>query len=295
MSQYTSITIIYNPNSTGSGERLAKTLRKKLETTMPRSTVDIIATEHAGHGEELAFELATASRHPLIISASGDGGYHEVINGLIKAQAKGSHPVGGLLPAGNANDHYHSLHDIPVAQAIRAGQEQAIDLIKLSTTIGGKPFERYAHSYIGVGLTPKVGTELNKTKLNMIKEMWIVLKVLFLLKPVRLEIDGEKRAYDSLIFSNIEKMSKVLHLSEAAKVDDGKFEVTAFHRRNKFALISALLKATVTGLKSTEQISTFSFKTYKPTLVQLDGEIQTIDSGAKVTIELEPRLLRCII
>jgi diacylglycerol kinase family enzyme len=203
--------------------------------------------------------------------------------------------VAGLLPAGNANDHFHSLHEGDVAAAIAAGRERAIDLLELTATVDGQPFERYAHSYIGLGLTPQAGHQLNQTKLNLIKEIGIVLKVLFFLRPVRLIVQSRPRAYDSLIFSNIEKMSKVLSLSEEATPTDGKFEITAFRRRNKFRLIASLIRASTTGLKGATQATLFQFRTTHTTLTQLDGEIITLDAGTDARVVLRPSSLSCII
>jgi diacylglycerol kinase family enzyme len=294
-SPYTAAAIIYNPNSTGSGKDLARQLKTDLASAVPGLAVTLIPTEHPGHGEELAYELATATKHPLIISSSGDGGYHEVVNGLMRAIREGATPVAGLLPAGNANDHFHSLHKGDVAAAIAAGHERSIDLLKLAATVDGRPFERYAHSYIGLGLTPQAGHELNQTKLNLIKEIGIVLKVLFFLRPVRLIVHNHPRLYDSLIFSNIEKMSKVLSLAEQAAPTDGKFEITAFRRRNKLRLIASLIRASTTGLKGATQATSFQFRTTHSTLTQLDGEIITLDAATDARIALQPSALSCII
>ncbi len=178
MTRYTAITVIYNPNSTGSGKTLATELQTKLQSTIPERPVELKCTERVGHGEDLAYELAVATKHPLIISASGDGGYHDVVNGLMRAIKTGAQPVGGLLPAGNANDHFHSLHSGPIEDEIKNENEQQVDLLELTTTVKGQTVTRYAHSYIGIGLTPTVGKELNKTSLNRIKEVAIVTRAL---------------------------------------------------------------------------------------------------------------------
>lgn len=292
---FSEVTIIFNPNSTGNGKALAKQLQADLQQQIPKLSVTITPTKYAGHAEKLAYKLAKDSRRPLIISASGDGGYHEIINGMLRANAAGAQAVAGLLPAGNANDHYHMMHDEDTIEAIRQAKVNDIDVLKLSSVVSGQPFERYAHSYIGIGLTPKVGQELNKQKLNAINEIGIVLRALFFLHPIKVIIDNHTRTYDSVIFSNIRKMSKVLAISETAKTDDGMFEVTAFKRRNKLSLISALLRASTLGLRGSKKVSNYQFKTIKPLLVQLDGEIFTIDAQAEVTITIDRQRLPCII
>src|SRR5690349_21162051 len=126
---FTDVVVIYNPNSTGPGKALATELKKEVTSY----DIRIIATKYAGHADE----LAKASPRPLIISASGDGGYHEIVNGLIRAQQEGFRPNAGLLPAGNANDHYHDLEEPELAKSIAAGKTRNIDLLKLTTTVDG--------------------------------------------------------------------------------------------------------------------------------------------------------------
>ena len=106
---FSTIAIIYNPNSTGSSRKLAEEYANILQKRMPAQKIELIGTEHAGHAEELAYSIAKNSKHPLIISSSGDGGYNEVINGAYKAREEGANPITSLLPAGNANDHFRNL------------------------------------------------------------------------------------------------------------------------------------------------------------------------------------------
>lgn len=274
---------------------MSRDLEVKLIKALPKTKIERVKTKHAGHAETLAYEVAKASRRPLIISVSGDGGYHEVVNGLMKAQREGAQPVAGLLPGGNANDHHRMLHQGDLVQNIVSQTEQTIDLLMLSAIAKGKSVERFSHSYIGIGLTPKAGKELNKTKLNRLKETVIVLRSIIRLRPVRIIVDGKKRAYDSVIFSNIDTMSKVLKLSKNAKLDDGKFEVTAFRRRNRWRLIRLLLRASVRGLDGTTHRKKYSFTTTTPLLVQVDGEIMSVDADSRVAVTSEHVVLHCIV
>ena len=195
---YTTIAVIYNPISTGPSESLAKGFVDRLKQALPKQKIELIATEHAKHAEELAYSIAKASRHALIISSSGDGGYNEVVNGAMKAQAEGARVTTGLLPAGNANDHFRNLNKKDIVELIVNDEAKTIDVLKVSSTTGGKPVQRYAHSYIGVGLTPIVGKELNKTKLNVVTEVWVVARALLGLRSVRLKINNQVRRYEKI-------------------------------------------------------------------------------------------------
>ena len=292
---YTTIAIIYNPNSTGSSEQLARELQEQLNERLPKQRVELIATEHAGHGKELAYSIAMASKNPLIISSSGDGGYHDVVNGAMRAQQEGAHPTTGLLPAGNANDHYRNLHGDDLLDRIEQQKSTKIDLLKISGISKGEPIELYAHSYIGFGLTPFIGKELNKTKLNAIRESWLVVRSLFAMKSIKLKLGKKVRHYESVIFSNIDTMSKYLSVSELSSVTDGKCEVTIFTRRSKLRLIATLLQASTRGVKEDDSVSEFSLQTVNKTLVQADGEIITLDANSNVAVSVESRVLDCIV
>ena len=292
---YTTIAIIYNPNSTGSSGQMAKDLEAQLKERFPKQKVELIATERIGHGKELAYSIAMASKNPLIISSSGDGGYHDVVNGAMRAQKKCAHPTTGLLPAGNANDHYRNLHGDDLLDRIEQQTSTKIDLLKINSVSGGEPVELYAHSYIGFGLTPFVGKELNKTKLNAMRESWLVVRSLFAMKSVKLKIGEQPRRYESVIFSNVDTMSKYLAVSEPSSVTDGKFEVTIFERRSKLQLIMTLLKASTQGVQEDHIVNEFSLKTVNKTLIQADGEIITLDANSNVTVTVEPQVLDCIV
>jgi diacylglycerol kinase (ATP) len=66
-----------------------------------------------------------------------------------------------ILPAGNANDHRRATREQPLADAIVTGSATRIQLLRLSVE-GSSPTTRYAHSYIGLGLTPVVAVEPEK-------------------------------------------------------------------------------------------------------------------------------------
>lgn len=292
---YTTIAIIYNPISTGSSERLARDLEKRLRADLPGQAIELIGTEYKGHGSELAYSIAMASKRPLIISSSGDGGYHEVINGAMRAQNEGAHPTTGVLPAGNANDHHRNLHDEDIVSKIKQQKSTKIDLLMMNGISKGEKVELYAHSYIGLGLTPFVGKELNKTKLNAMAETWVVIRALLSLRSVKLKMNGIVGRYESIIFSNVDTMSKYLSVSQSSSMTDGKFEVTIFGHRSKLQLIATLLKASTQGVKEDHRVGKFSLQTVHKTLVQADGEVIALDAKSNIDIIVQPQVLSCIV
>ena len=292
---YSIIAIIYNPVSTGSSEDLARSFKDALQKRMPKQPIELIATKHAHHAEQLAYEIAMKSKHPLIISSSGDGGYNEIVNGVMKAQNEGRTVTTSVLPAGNANDHYRNLNKESLIDLIVEGKSRKIDLLKLTSTAHAKPIERYAHSYIGFGLTPKVGAELNKTKLTFFREAILVVRALLTVRSVPLKIGTRIRRYESIVCSNVDQMSKYLKISQPSRMDDGRFEVTIFTRRHKLRLVVLLIRASLLGVKGDARVASFSLETITPTLVQADGEVLKLDAGVSVEIVAENQILTTVI
>ncbi|SDX01188.1 Diacylglycerol kinase family enzyme [Arthrobacter sp. cf158] len=289
---FESIVIIFNPNSTGDAPELAQQLHddlKGLLTYQPRITLQ--PTEHAGHAVDLAREAAAKGGDVLVVSVSGDGGYNEVVNGVM--QAGNPQAVCAVLAAGNANDHSRIIGTKPLEQAIADGRVHNIDLLRIHTgQKEGDPHE-YAHSYIGFGLTPVVATELEKGSKGALKEMVTVIKTFSEFKPFAIrQSDGKRRKFDSLVFANINEMAKYATLSEADTIpSDGKFEVIVFPHMPKWRVLLTALRATTQGLGDQPSVESYEFTTLKPLPYQIDGEVKSVEADVKVRVESAPSAL----
>lgn len=285
------VVIVYNPHSTGDGKANAKRLAEQL--TEKGVKVALKETTHAGHGEEIAAAYAHEDKEVILISSSGDGGYHEVVNGVL------AHPstkvTVGVLPSGNANDHYSALGGGALVEAIARHEISTIDVIKVTATIDGKPWVRYAHSYAGIGVTATAAKRLTEERPNIFTEKWIVAHALFSFRYVKLREDGELHRYSSLLFGNIDRMSKVIKLSDSTSVTDGKFEMSGIRFHSKLRLLAYLLTAATLGLRQARSLHRYTFGTLSKTPIQLDGEVYTIDADCTVTIESMKQVLRCVI
>lgn len=286
------VLVIYNPSSTGNGERLAHRYARRLQKTGLQTVVK--PTDKAGHAEDLVLEAAKKNSPLMVVMASGDGGYNEVINGAMTAQEMGYSVVTGLLPAGNANDHFKALHRPYALKRIKANDAKKIDLLKLSGTVKGQPWQRYAHSYIGFGLTSEIVQALNEAKLNPANEIIISVKAFMKFEPFEAKVAGQKRVYQSIIIGNIKKMSKFLLLSRQSKVDDGLFEVYTIES-TRAGMIGTLAKAATVGAPHEAQVKSYNFETVDPLPVQLDGEVFTLDANSKVQITIARQALECIV
>jgi diacylglycerol kinase (ATP) len=291
MTTYSEVFIIYNPLSTGQAqakaERLAERLRKR------NLTVQLRGTEYAGHAEAIAYEAAKSSVHPLIISASGDGGYNEVVNGVMRATNEDQDrlPVCAILPAGNANDHRRSVRKRPLTWAITHSSPEKMDLLQLTINKDGHKQVRYAHSYIGAGITTHAASQLNPEKLNPVKEVLIVARVIFSYHPVAIiDEDGKTKRYDSLIFANIHHMSKVFRTGHKGDINNGSFRVSAIPHRSQFWLFRIVLNVLlfIFGLKHLPQQESYTFSVPQTENIHLDGEVMSLPGQATVTVSIKP-------
>lgn len=294
MKKITQVVILYNPKSTGASKDNAEALYHTLEKQLPPScTLKIRKTEYAGHGEKIARFYAKQTPTTLLISSSGDGGYNEVINGALSVSP--AHVVTGVLPSGNANDHWNALGKEDITKDILTSHYKMIDVIKVSSVIGGQPWVRYAHSYVGIGVSPVIGKQLTKTKLNVINEKWLLLKQLFTFAYSKIIVNGKTVKYSSLLFSNIDRMSKVIRLSDELNVSDGKFEIHAVRHQTTYKILLYLLTAVTVGVQEHASKDSYEFTTITPLLIQLDGEVYKLDAHAKVSIESAHNALTCIV
>lgn len=283
--RYGTVKIIYNPNSTGDASKLAKETARDLKRKIADKKIELVPTEYPGHAEKLAYTFAKRYKRPLIVSVSGDGGYHEVINGVLAAKSHGhaKEPVTAVVGAGNANDHYRTVVKRPLAEAIDS-EPVAIDLLKISMKEGRNKTVRYAHSYAGIGITPRIAEDLNRNKLHLFKELHIISRALFVDRPVNIKYDSKEKRVESLLFANIVQMAKVLKLNDSNSLHDGKFEVVEIPYKNRLRLLSSLLKAATIGLKNQPRYSQFTFIMLENSPIQADGELAKVKNGTRITI-----------
>ncbi len=286
------IVIIFNPQSTGHAPESAQELRDELSARLPGVPLELSPTRHAGHARDLA-RTAAATGCPLVVSVSGDGGYNEVVNGLM--DAGNDRAVCAVRAAGNANDHRRVTRERPLADAIVAGQVRRIDLLRLTVGSGEGAQVRYAHSYIGVGLTPVVAVDLEKGGKGSWREIVSVVRGFSRFRPfpIRLE-DGRRRRIDSLVFANITEMAKYARLSEAGSPDDGRFEVITQRQTGKLRVLATAVRAATRGLGPQPSVTHYAFTTLVPMPLQLDGELVELDADTPVAVDIAPLALATI-
>lgn len=288
--KFHTVILIYNPNSTGDSEKNARQFATDLAERSDNLDIKIVATKRAGHAEDIAKKHAD-DKNLVIISSSGDGGYHEVVNGVMKA--KGNCTV-AVLASGNANDHARAVAPDDMVASIIGAKTRTIEMIRVTSKVDSKPWVRYAHSYVGFGLTPQIGKVLTDVRPNFITEKWHVIKHAFSFRHVAIEADGTVHKYHSLIASTIDRMSKVIKLDQTANFDDGLMEIYESKYMSPFSTFKELLSAGMKGVSRTTRTHSLTITTTKPLLIQLDGEVFTLDRKSSVELTCVKDSLRTL-
>jgi diacylglycerol kinase family enzyme len=280
--------IIFNPASSRDSGVLAGQLCEALARRLPAMPVSLRPTDFAGHGREMACEMASAGR-PLIVSVSGDGGYNEVINGVMDA---GGNAVCAVMAGGNANDHRRSTRQMPLIEAIVAGEVRRIDLLRLQVGEGADAWTRYAHSYIGFGLTPAMAIGIAAGTKGALSELVSVARTLSSLTPLEIaRADGARAKFDSLVLANIPYMAKYGKVSETGEPNDGLFEVIMLPHASKWRMALMTLRAVTIGLGVQQSLNRYEFITLDPIPLQIDGEVMQISAYTSVLVEAQHQAL----
>ena len=287
---FDAVEIVFNPNSTGDAQERAEELAAQLAERAPDLPATLRPTERAGHGREIARDAARGGT-PLVVSVSGDGGYNDVVNGLMEAGADTAYAA--VLAAGNANDHRRVTKERPLIDGIVDGDVSRLDLLKMSADDDREV--RYAHSYIGLGITPTVALELEKGGKGSVKEVISTIRTFSKFRPFVIETDSGRESFDSVIFANIREMAKVAVLSEEGRPDDGEFEVIVLRHTAKWRVLTTAVRAALFGLGPQPSVHEYRFTTVDPMPIQVDGEVSDLDRGVAVTVQIVPGALQTVL
>jgi diacylglycerol kinase family enzyme len=272
------VVVVFNPHSTGAAQERAEALKSGLAELAAGLPVELRPTEYAGHAREIAQAEAGS---PLIVSVSGDGGYNEVVDGVMKAGGTASAAV---LAAGNANDHRRVVARRPLLDAIVDGTTERLDVLRLTVDED----VRYAHSYVGLGITPVVALELEHGGKGSLREVLTTVRAFSRFHPFTVEVDGGPETFDSLVLANIPEMAKYATIADGARPDDGVFEVVLVRHHSKLRTALTAVRAAVRGLGPQPSVREYEFTTVDPMPAQVDGEVLELGARARVRVDVVP-------
>ena len=301
---FDTILIVANPQSRRDGMKKALWLQKQLNKAGV-SQPELLITEYARHAPEFVYEACRAVPRPLVIAVSGDGGNHEVVNGLMRAKLEaGNQPTLAVFPAGNANDFFHAEQGWSAKQfapLILAGQTRPLDIIQVGVDQPGLGrITTYEPAYVGFGLTGYAAQLLMQGHYGRVSEYTrFPLHALKGHERMTLKVAGEKVQLDSLTLHNIARMAKRLKFP-SARCDDGQLEMLRLKATNPGIVLRAL--AGTRGFRSMRSMRQLSFELLMPTWCQfggepwLDAELKPVPlpAGTGVHIECLPHALQLL-
>ncbi len=148
------VQVILNPAaSSGAGGRLAPQVEARLRAR--HIPFRIHTTAGPGHARELGMEAARNGTARILV-VGGDGTVHEVVNGLLDAEAGGPGPDVAVLPVGTGNDFYRMVGAPKTLDGamdmLQWGVPRPFD-VGLATWEGGR---RWYVNLLGVGVDVEV-------------------------------------------------------------------------------------------------------------------------------------------
>ena len=155
---------------------------------------------------------------------------------------------------------------------------------------------QYAHSYIGVGLTPVVAVDLEKGGKGSFQEILSVVRTFARFRRSAIQLEDGTPAHGSTACCSptSPQMAKYATLSENGRPDDGRFEVVTLPHASKWRILGVAIQAATRGLGPQPTATHYGFITLKPTPLQLDGELLTLDAGTPVRVDIVPKALATI-
>lgn len=158
--------LVLNPTAgRGRAQRTWRRLRDELRTW--RTLPEIVETQYAGHGADIA-RRAVADGASLVIAAGGDGTAHEVVQGLMEADAGAVGTAFAHLPLGTGCDLARGmglpLDPSGMLRGLRRGRSTYLDVGVADMCCGGESVRRYFLNAATVGLGPAVARRVSGSR-----------------------------------------------------------------------------------------------------------------------------------
>ncbi len=213
------LVFIINPKS---GVERRKEIQTGIETYLDKKeyTYEIINTEYAKHGTELARTAATKGAYA-VVAVGGDGSVNDIVNGL-----KGTKTLLAIIPKGSGNGMARTMR-IPI------DTNEAIKIInqgKVTHMDIGYANDRLFISNAGVAFDALIAKKFAKSeKRGFMIYSWLVVKYLWLYKnwDWQITIDGKRvgeRAF-MVIVANGQQFGYNFQIAPMASYTDGLFDL----------------------------------------------------------------------
>ena len=291
--------VILNPYA-GRWKALKRQAEVKSELTNAGVDYDFVATEHPGHGTELAAQAVRDGFTP-IISAGGDGSVSEVVNGIAREMlTQGlttSIPL-GILPLGSANDLVVNL-GLPVtlpesAKIIANGHTRNIDLgeVKAWKQDKAQACTRYFDNNSAIGLEPSITLIQQQIKWLHGPMRYLLATLIGVLKNPQwtMQLQWDQGSYEGgatlVTIGNNPLTGGLFYMTPHADPRDGLLTFVFGAVKTRRQILQILPRTMKTGADSyvehplIHEVSTTKLNIHsdQPTPVHADGEIMLTDA-----------------
>lgn len=281
---------VVNPVAGGSA---AKSCMEQLEQTLRAEKIDyqVMYTEHAGHGTQLAKEAAALPNVEAVVAVGGDGTLSEVASGLLDTGV----PM-GIIPSGTGNDFIRSF-DYPrdpqeALKRILKKELKPVDLVSFN--------DRCFINVAGMGFDVTVLQQMERYHgkfKGMLPYLFGLLRTIFIFQPIEIdmELDGKRSQRRVLICSaaNGKIFGGGIPICPKADVDDGLLDIVIVNTVPRWRIpfyLPGLLMGHVLKWKITEHVRCKSVRLIGHQMyVQTDGEIRCMDEAA---MQIQPGRLK---
>ncbi len=286
------VVFIINPHS---GTDRVKALQDAITAGMDasRHACEILYTERAGHGTELAREAAQTGAS-VVVAVGGDGSVADVATGLI-----GTGAALGIIPKGSGNGMARNMGLSLVVEAaiatINSGKKQRIDV--------GYANEQLFLSNAGVGFDTLISKEFAaSTKRGLGVYSWLVTKHLWLYKEWdwTIEIDGRSIQEKAFLVNvaNGRQFGYNFTIAPDASVTDGLLDLVVIRKFPKLlggVLAAQALWGKITDNPYVQHHRAKEVRISHPKLrwMQTDGDAKPCDG--EVRFRVEPAALELIV
>ena len=213
------LVFIINPKS---GVERRKEIQTGIETYLDKKqyTYEIINTEYAKHGTELARNAASKGAYA-VVAVGGDGSVNDIVNGL-----KGAKTLLAIIPKGSGNGMARTMR-IPIdtneaIKVINQGKVTHMDI--------GYANDRLFISNAGVAFDALIAKKFAKSeKRGFMIYSWLVVKYLWLYKNWDWQITVDGKRVDERAFmvcvANGQQFGYNFQIAPMASYTDGLFDL----------------------------------------------------------------------
>ncbi|MCB9044780.1 MAG: diacylglycerol kinase family lipid kinase [Chitinophagales bacterium] len=278
------LVFIINPKS---GVEREKAIQLAIDTKLDKEqfSYELIHTEYAKHGTELAKEAADKGAYA-VVAVGGDGSVNDIVAGLL-----GTNTALAIIPKGSGNGMARTM-DIPLKE------QEAIDIINRGNTIMmdiGYANDRPFISNAGVAFDALISKKFaNSVRRGFAIYSWLVTRYMWTYKEWEwsITIDGKEIKEKAFIISvaNGKQFGYNFQIAPGASWTDGLLDVVIIKKFPKVLGGALVLRAMSGTITDSPYVDHFTAKEVvishpKLKLMQTDGDAHECSNSIHFRIE----------